>query len=158
MSAPATASAPVATTLAALPTRRLQDWPIRLEALLQARMGAPFEWGARDCCLWAADAVLAITGHDPAADIRGTYADEAEALAMVRRLHGIKTAFRQRLGPATTTALAHVGDVGLVLQAESPAAAVYVGGSWLAQGPEGLVPVDEAGVFAVWRCTACPQP
>ena len=157
MSAPATASAPAAATLGELPARRLQDWPIRLEALLQARMAAPFEWGVRDCCLWAADAVQAITGHDPAADIRGTYSTLEQAWDVQRGLGGMEAAFAQRLGPAVSAVRAQVGDVGLI-GGTRPAGVVYVGGAWLAQGHEGLVPVDENKVFAVWRCTACPQP
>jgi hypothetical protein len=31
----------------------------------------PFEWGFNDCALFAADAVQAMTGEDPAPDLRG---------------------------------------------------------------------------------------
>ncbi len=33
----------------------------------------PFIWGETDCMLCLADWVLHVKGHDPAADIRGTY-------------------------------------------------------------------------------------
>ena len=55
-------------------------WRQQLDALIASRMAAPFAWGAHDCCLFAADAVLAQTGEDPAAEFRGTYASAAEAL------------------------------------------------------------------------------
>jgi len=58
---------------------RREDWPERLAALLAERERLPFAWGERDCCLFAADCVLAVTGVDPAAELRGTYATAGEA-------------------------------------------------------------------------------
>ena len=43
---------------------RLPDWQPRLQALIQARLAAPFAWGEHDCCLFVCDAVQAITGQD----------------------------------------------------------------------------------------------
>jgi hypothetical protein len=143
---------------AGLPDRRLQDWPLRLEALIAQRMAAPFEWGQRDCCLWAADVVLAVTGHDPAADLRGAYSTAAQAAAAIKRLHGIKAACARRLGPAVPPIMAQAGDVGLIMEGDRPAAVGYTGGNWLAQGPDGVVPVPDSAVFVAWRCIACPQP
>ncbi len=40
---------------------RTPGWPRRLSDLVAERHGAAFAWGSRDCCLWAADAVLALT-------------------------------------------------------------------------------------------------
>lgn len=137
---------------AGLPDRRLQDWPLRLEALVAERLAAPFEWGVRDCCLWAADVVLAVTGHDPAADLRGAYTDTAGALAAIKRLRGLQVACAQRLGPECPPALAQVGDVGLVVEGDMPAAVAYTGGGWMGQGPGGIVPVADAAVVMAWRC------
>ena len=55
-----------------------------LNALIDSRRGAPFEWGANDCCLFGCDAVLDMTGHDFAADFRGKY---DSALGAERLLH-----------------------------------------------------------------------
>lgn len=65
------------------PHPRLVDWPERLAALVEARRHLPFAWGAHDCCTWMADAVVAVTGRDPAAPWRGQYTTEAEAMAML---------------------------------------------------------------------------
>lgn len=141
-----------------LPEVRLRDWPLRLEALMAERLAAPFEWGVRDCCLWAADVVLAVTGHDPAADLRGTYSSADGAPAIIKRLRGIPAACADRLGPEVLPALAQVGDVGLFEEAGHPALAAYTGGCWMAQGPAGLVPLPDGMVTTAWSCTACPQP
>lgn len=51
---------------------RFPDWRPRLHALLEARRALGFSWeDGRDCCLWAADAILAMTGKDVAAELRG---------------------------------------------------------------------------------------
>lgn len=66
-------------------TRR-EDWADRLAALLDARAGTPFAWGAADCCLFVADAVAAVTGVDiAAAEFRGRYRDAASGARVLRR-------------------------------------------------------------------------
>ena len=51
--------------------RRREDWPERLLAFARSRERQPFVWGTNDCALFAADAALAMTGHDFAAPFRG---------------------------------------------------------------------------------------
>jgi hypothetical protein len=48
----------------------------------------PFEWGARDCCLWAADAVRALTGIDIAEEYRGKYNTELQAYRLLQSVTG----------------------------------------------------------------------
>ena len=48
------------------PIRRLPDWTARLAGVIRAGEDAPFAWGTFDCCLAAADAMLATTGVDAA--------------------------------------------------------------------------------------------
>jgi len=47
-----------------------------------------FTWGVHDCCLFAADAVLALTGTDIAEEFRGKYTDDASALALIHSVTG----------------------------------------------------------------------
>jgi hypothetical protein len=50
-----------------------------------------FSWGKWDCALFCADVIEAITGHDPARQLRGTYSDQQgaiEALAL-RGVEGV---------------------------------------------------------------------
>lgn len=132
--------------------QRLPDWQLRLAALVEDRLHAPFEWGLRDCCLWAADCVQAVTGVDPAQDIRGQYASRESASAVFRRLRGLERACAGRLGAWVLPALAQPGDVGMTQEAEGPALVVHVGSCWMAQSARGLVPVRDAAVLRAWRC------
>jgi len=45
-------------------------------------------WGTNDCALFAANAILAITGTDIASDFRGKYSDEAGAFALIKSVTG----------------------------------------------------------------------
>jgi hypothetical protein len=67
---------------------RKANWQTLLHNFLEARKSAPFAWGANDCALFAADAVLAFTGTDLGADFRGKYADHAGAVAMMQTICG----------------------------------------------------------------------
>jgi len=58
--------------------RRYSDWSTRLREFEESRSPMPFQWGVNDCCLYACDAIQAITGVDPAASFRG-YTTEEEA-------------------------------------------------------------------------------
>ena len=60
--------------------QRFDDWPTRLDRFLDSRKLESFSWGKHDCCLFACDAVLAMTGTDLAADFRGQYHDARSAL------------------------------------------------------------------------------
>ena len=63
---------------------RLPDWQARLSAELAASQARAFDYGAHDCCIFAADCILAVTGRDVAADWRGRYATERDGLALAR--------------------------------------------------------------------------
>ena len=63
--------------------KRYEDWPVRLAAFFESRRRAPFQWGAHDCALFAADEVVAITGDDLALPWRGAYATEAAAQVLI---------------------------------------------------------------------------
>lgn len=141
-----------------LPVHRLRDWPERLAALFAARAEQPFEWGVHDCCMFAADAVLAVTGHDPAADLRGSYVNELGAARKLARYGGVAGAAIAHGGRVVPVALAQPGDVGLSLQdAAQPALAVWGGGAWHAAGQVGVVVVPTECIVRAWRCTAEPM-
>lgn len=62
--------------------KRHSDWAKRLREFEESRSATPFAWGTNDCCLFAADAVEAMTGFDIAADYRG-YTTEQQALTKI---------------------------------------------------------------------------
>lgn len=137
-----------------VPSRRLPDWQPRLAALIAQRMAHPLQWGVHDCCLWAADAVLATTGADLATGLRGSYSTQQGAAELLQQLGGLAALCTDRLGPVVRTALAQPGDVGIAAVGGERALVVCGGPHFLAVGARGLVPLPMAQVLRAWRCTA----
>jgi hypothetical protein len=54
-------------------------------------VGKPFEWGTQDCCLYAADAILAYTGVDIAEEFRNKYTTQIGALRTIVEITGGST-------------------------------------------------------------------
>lgn len=82
-------------------SERFEDWPQRLDDFLRAAQGRLFTWGEHDCALFAADAVLAITGEDHAAAFRGRYSTARGALRALK-VYGqgtLEATVAARLGP-----------------------------------------------------------
>lgn len=131
---------------------RLTDWMLRLEALASERQRERFAFGLHDCSMWACDAVQAVTGRDPGADLRGTYATEAEAEVVIASRGGLAQIATDRLGAEIPPGLAAAGDVGLIETDRGPALVVCMGRVWLAAGPFGLTPVSRSAVLRAWRC------
>lgn len=96
--------------VAILPRR--PDWALQLDAFLASRLRTPFAWGANDCALFAADAVLAQTGQDLAAGLRGLNA--REALRHVRAVGGMCYLVPDVLPALERTADAREGDIVLL--------------------------------------------
>lgn len=130
-----------------------------LGRLLAERQRAPFRWGSHDCCLWAADAVRAQVGIDPAAELRGRYATAMQARRVIGVTGGTLDGLaRAALGePLRHPMLACAGDVGLTLgQATSEyedraTLAVCLGGWWAAPASHGLAMLPMTAAIAAWR-------
>jgi hypothetical protein len=58
------------------------------DSFLRERAETPFEWGVNDCCLWAADCILANTGVDIADDFRGKYTTKLGAFRTIQKVTG----------------------------------------------------------------------
>ena len=69
---------------------RNDDWPQVFQAFVESKRNTTFEWGTNDCCLFAADWVLALTGHDPADPWRGTYKDKEGGLKILNKHNGAR--------------------------------------------------------------------
>nr|WP_238149160.1 hypothetical protein [Arsenophonus endosymbiont of Aleurodicus floccissimus] len=67
---------------------RRRDWATRLPNTLRAAMSRPFSWGEHDCCLFAADCVIAVCGFDLCLEIRGRYRSKAGALRVLKNQFG----------------------------------------------------------------------
>jgi hypothetical protein len=122
----------------------------RFEALLRTRIAAPFEWGVNDCCLFAADAVQAITGEDLAADLRGAYGSALEAARVLRDVGGIEAA-AARAGDEIAPLAATWGDVGLIRLDDRELLAVCTGANWVAPAAGGLAARSLPEAVKAWR-------
>lgn len=131
---------------------RLPDWRLRLDALIWERRRQPFAWGANDCCLFAADAVLAITGVDLAARLRGLGA--RAALRHIQRMGGLCHVVPDCLPLLPATAAAQDGDVALIEQPAKGLRGLALGvldGVWvLGPGRNGLMAVPARQAIQAW--------
>ena len=123
-----------------------------LDTLIAERLAAPFVWGANDCALFAADAVKAQTGTDPAESLRGTYSTQVGAARVIKRDGGLQNIAAKALGePLAGPLLAQAGDVGIVEQNGADVLAVCHAGGWIAPGPQGLCAMPIRAARVAWR-------
>lgn len=128
------------------------DWPQRLARFVEQRRNVPFAWGQQDCCTFAADAVMALTGSDPMSDLR--HINTAAAATKLLKRHPLPDLVAERLGPITSALLAQRGDVVLIEQEGRHLLGICLGNQWAAPGEHGLVfgPMDTAhGAWPIGR-------
>lgn len=132
---------------------RQQGWEARLSALIEVSRTKPFEWGRHDCCLFAADAVMAINGVDPAADLRGNYSSAVQAADLVAKLGGLDAIPPSAGFEEVPVKYAHRGDVVLCETAGRDVLGVVdMSGLRVAvPGEEGLVFLPIAAGLKAWR-------
>ena len=88
----------------------------------------PFDWAERNCLSAACDVVAAMTGEDPLAAYRGTYADEAAAMAIVAQ-HGDLFGFVSHIldqEPMENPLYSCDGDVWVIDLPNGPTAGILV--------------------------------
>ena len=127
---------------------RVSTWERRLGDYLASRRALPFAYGSNDCAMFAAGAVEALTGQDPAAAFRGAY---RSAAGSVRALRGIGEGTLEATIDAIFPAIA-VGKIGrgdLVWNGE--AVVVCIGAVALFVGQHGEVDALHDGLVRVPR-------
>lgn len=130
---------------------RLPGWPELLAAHLKTVEATPFEWAVHDCCTFAGDAVKAITGTDPMADLRATYTTALQAARVLSGCGGLAAAVSQRLGQPKPAAMAQRGDVVLFEMYErGPALGICVGPQFAAPGERGILFFDMSAAKSAW--------
>lgn len=134
--------------------RRLRDWPTRLAALVEERRYQPFRWGPNDCAAWAADDVLAVTGQDLLAELRGGRSTALGARRREKAIGGMPAAIERAGLQQVLPTLAQRAD--LVLLRAQPgqkrgALAVCMGEQACAPGRDGLVWVPMREALRAWR-------
>ncbi|MBK5203870.1 MAG: hypothetical protein JJD98_00225 [Polaromonas sp.] len=132
-------------------TPRLHDWQICYERFVSERQNMPFAWGSNDCCTFAADCVLALTGADVALPELRTHTTELQAARLLKKHGGVAGIATTALGEPIAALLANVGDVVLTDMGGGDTLAICNGSSCMAPGPHGLVHLGMDTARACWR-------
>ena len=131
---------------------RLPGWRGRLAAHVEAHRRAEFVFGRHDCGMFAAGAVAAMCGADPAADLRGRYSTMAGALRRLRKAgHEDHVALAASLFAEIHPSRAAAGDLAVVETGDGPALAVVSGPHVFVPGPDGLRVVDLLSAARAFR-------
>ena len=133
---------------------RFEFWEKRLNAVVDQYSRMPFEWGRRDCVLFAADAAWCLTQKDPAAPWRRTYHDEAGAAVILFSFGGLEALVEKTMAAAGTPvqriepAFGQRGDPCLFDGPRGPSLGVILGKEFAAKNTEGLarLPIAEARI------------
>jgi hypothetical protein len=136
---------------------RLPDWPERLHDLIENRREAVFCWGQRDCCMFAADVMLAMTGVDFAAALRGRYSTAKGAARLLKRHGGVEGVANRHLRQIPKLSAGR-GDIVSIDTPDGPALAVCLGRQIAAQGQQGLLFMDMNAALSAWREPVWQQP
>lgn len=133
---------------------RRADWHGRLTAFLAEAARGAFRPGRLDCALFAAGAVEAVTGRDPAADFRGRYATLNEGYAALRSAgHADHVALAASLFEEVAVAMAWPGDLAEVETPEGPALGVVQGQCLYVMGHGGMGLLPLAAARRAFRVT-----
>lgn len=133
---------------------RFEDWPIRLNAAIEAARGRPFAWGVHDCALFAFNIVRDLTGVDHVTVYRDSYRTALGAKRALRRHGGgsLPTAITRLLGTPIAPLRAQRGDVVLWAQPEQgDTVGVCLGGDAAFVADSGLVFVPLNQCSTAWR-------
>ena len=131
---------------------RAPNWPAALARFIEDRRGWDFDWGVHDCCMFAADWVMAATGRDPALHFRASYWNAKGAADTLRMYGGIAQivddgGFVRWQAPG----MAQRGDVALVTNEKRELLAVVDGTQCVAPGRHGLVWLPLADAAVAWK-------
>ena len=137
---------------------RTPDWERDLNDFISKSRQEPFKWGQNDCCLFAANAVLAVTGYDLAEDFRGKYTTGQGALKCLAD-HGVRDVaellelFQSSVVQPQFVAFAQRGDLMLYdLGARlGPAVGVCIGQDSAFVGLAGLQFIPTLSCSKSWR-------
>jgi hypothetical protein len=113
----------------------------------------PFVWGSTDCIMCVASWVALVHGVDYAADLRGTYHDEAGCLAVLKAGGGLPVivARRMRAAGIGRTADPRPGDIAVVRTCGVHVGAIRIDGQWIVKGSRGVYGLRDLQSAAAWR-------
>jgi hypothetical protein len=132
---------------------RPENWTETLADAVALASDQPFVWGQLDCCLFAADVVLAITGLDHAAEFRGHYSTAAGAKkALLRYGRGdIKETMTAKLGEPLPVLMACRGDFVLAATELGDSLGICMGATAAFKSPDGVAYLRLDQCLCAWR-------
>lgn len=117
---------------------RVDNWPLILAEKVEEWRFRSFDWAASDCCQFAAEVVLALTGIDYREQFP-RYESRQEAEEILTGLGGVPALVTSVLGEAKHSAFAQRGDVVACDFGDGIAVGICLGVECCAPGPKGLV-------------------
>lgn len=127
---------------------RLDKWEDRLSQYISSVRDTPFVWGAHDCCIFAADAIQAMTGIDLMPEERGCYDSSTSAMLLLKR-QGFASAEQKldSLLEVIPIGRAHRGDIALAYDNAGVVAGDF---AWMIDD-DGLVRIPRAEWSRAWK-------
>lgn len=137
----------------------IHDWQTKLALFIKNSKKRDFVWGEFDCCLFAADAVLLITGRDYAEPFRGRYTTKIGAARALKNYGGgsIEATLEQQLGHPYIGIGYKRGDVCLVETDQGDAAGIFYSGAVWTTSERGLTALPPSAIKKYWRIEQCHQ-
>lgn len=129
---------------------RRENWPSLLAAFVESRRNSQFAWGINDCCIFAADAVLAMTGTDYAVAWRGKTTAMA-AMRFARSMGGVDALPSAAGLELCSVASTRRGDVVAVETEHGAALGICLGPISAFTGAGGLVFQPTLQSVKAWR-------
>ena len=140
-----------------MPTPRNPDWPEKLADVIRNSQTRRFEYGTFDCCLFANDAIRAMTGVDIMHGLRGVYRDADSAHRVIKQfgvslddaVGYVASTYGWRKWDVPTKA--RRGDLALVDLRGNPAAGIVTTAGVV--GPDrrgGLLTLPTRHILAAW--------
>lgn len=131
---------------------RIEGWEKRLADYLEAEQLQVFEWGVRDCVLFASDICVLEIGVDPAEQARGRYSTKDEALQLLKDAGVTQVGIMDAHFKRVSKSFAQRGDI-VYRRSESGAAfgVVYNGKAFYRNDGLGFVIEKVSGADLAWR-------
>lgn len=134
----------------AITRKKLENSHRLLDDYINSIRKKPFEWGKHDCALHAANAVLALTGDDPAAEWRGKY-DTANTAMRIIGCGVEELPERVGLTPLPSVKFARAGDIVLYRMDGHPCLGVCLGGNSCFTGKTEAQFINTLDCEKAWR-------
>ena len=134
--------------------KRLDNWTVRVHEYLEMKHGTPFKWGESDCCLFACNIVMVMTGVDIAKKWRGKYKTARGAKRFLKR--GLNTVTEETMEEFNCAEVKipfrRRFDLALIESGQGLALGVInAHGNVWAQGENKMEEMPSSCILRVWR-------